>query len=151
MNYWLLKSEPAVFSWADLTRRPAQTSPWDGVRNYQARNFLRQMQLHDQVFFYHSSCATPAIIGLGQIVRTAYPDPTAFDPTHPYHDPKSQPNQPRWFCVDVQAMHPLSVPVTLSQLRTLPALADLALLKRGNRLSVLPVTPTQWAQITQLP
>lgn len=150
MSYWLLKSEPTAFSFDDLSRCPAQTSPWDGVRNYQARNFLKAMLPGDPAFFYHSSCAEPAIVGEVHVVRAAYPDFTAFDPTQLHYDPKSDPTQPRWYCVDVQWVRRIQPPLTLAQLHRVPALADFALLKRGNRLSVLPVTPVQWAQILAL-
>ena len=154
MNYWLLKSEPSVFSLDDLRRAPGGRDHWDGVRNYQARNHLRAMAEGDQAFFYHSNCATPAIAGIVEICRSAYPDHTAFDPHSPYYDPKSDPERPRWYMVDVRFLRALPRPVTLQELKQQmhqhPELADLPLLKRGCRLSVMPVSPQAWHAILQL-
>jgi len=152
MRYWLLKSEPRVFSLEDLAAAPNQTEAWDGVRNYQARNFLRdQVQVGDQAFFYHSNTATPGIVGLVEITRAAYPDATALDPASPYYDPKSRPEQPRWYCVDVRLQRPLKRLIALAELKThAQTLADLPLLRRGNRLSVMPVSAAQWAFILAL-
>ena len=151
MRYWLMKSEPGEFSIDDLARRPKQTEPWDGVRNYQARNMLRDsMMLGDQVFFYHSTCAEPGIAGIARIARTGYPDPTAFDPAHPHHDPKSRPDQPTWYMVDVQLVRKLRRCITLAELKARPELDGLALLRRGNRLSVMPVSEAQWRFILGL-
>jgi predicted RNA-binding protein with PUA-like domain len=148
MAYWLLKSEPSVFSIDDLERRG--TSLWDGVRNYQARNFLRAMQPGDEAFFYHSSCAEPGIVGLMSVARTAYPDPTQFDPDSPYYDPASPDDKPRWDSIDVRFRKKLSRPLTLAELKVLPQLTDLALVKKGSRLSVMPVSAGEWRAILEL-
>ncbi|WP_085215317.1 EVE domain-containing protein [Methylomagnum ishizawai] len=151
MNYWLMKSEPGEFGIDDLERRPGQTEPWDGVRNYQARNMMRdQMQPGDRVFFYHSNCEQPGIVGLAEIARAAYPDPTAFDPEHKHYDPKSRPEQPAWLMVDVRFVRKLKRTLTLAELKERPELDGLALLRRGNRLSILPVSPEQWDFILAL-
>lgn len=151
MNYWLLKSEPDTFSFDNLLHSPRRTTRWDGVRNYQARNFLRdKFRPGDLAFFYHSSCKTPAIMGTTKIVKAAYPDPTAFDPSSPYYDGKSTAAQPRWFTVDVQAVQTFAKPLTLETLKQHDALRDMLLLRRGNRLSVLPVTAEQWQYILGL-
>ena len=147
MNYWLFKSEPGEFSIDDLASRPRKTEHWDGVRNYQARNFMRdKMRKHDLGFFYHSSCAEPAIVGIVRVVKEAYPDHTAFDPGDKHFDDKSDPTSPRWFMVDVQLVQKLDAPITLQTLKSFNnrALRDFALLKRGNRLSIMPVTKSQW-------
>ncbi len=151
MNYWLLKSEPTSFGIDHLRKSPRQTTYWDGVRNYQARNFLRAMKKGDQAFLYHSSCEEPGIIGVIQIVREAYPDPTAFDPKDHHYDPKSDKQAPRWFMVDVKLQRALEIPITLRALKERrAALAGLALLQTGNRLSVMPVDPRHWAAILKL-
>ena len=150
MNCWLLKSEPDVFSISDLERRPGSTEHWDGVRNYQARNYLRRMQRGDQAFFYHSSCAVPGIAGIVSIVRESYPDFTACDPRSPYHDPASTPDKPRWYMVDVRHVRTFSRVIGLQELKRCPALAGMPLLMRGTRLSVMPVTAEQWAAILAL-
>ena len=152
MGYWLLKSEPTAFGIADLEAAPNQTTPWEGVRNYQARNYLRDdMRLGDQAFFYHSGTAHPAIVGLVEVVRAGYPDETAFDPASRYHDPASTPAHPRWYRVDVRLVRRLRREVTLAELkRHAEALGDFPLLRRGNRLSVLPVTAAQWTAILAL-
>ena len=145
MNYWLMKSEPDVFGIDDLKGRPRQTEHWDGVRNYQARNMLRdQLKKGDKAFFYHSSCAEPGIVGIMEIARSGYPDDSAWNPKSPHYDPKSTPAQPRWYMVDVRFARKLRRCITLQELKTHPVLTDLALLKRGNRLSIMPVTPDQW-------
>jgi predicted RNA-binding protein with PUA-like domain len=149
MQYWLMKSEPDVFGIDDLKR--VRTEPWDGVRNYQARNMMRdQMRKGDQVFFYHSNCDLPGIVGLASVASTAYPDPTAFDPKSKYHDPKSSPENPRWFLVDLRYKRKLKRTISLAELREHPGLGDFALVRRGNRLSVMPVTPEQWELILAL-
>lgn len=148
MAYWLLKSEPSVFSIDDLEQRGV--SLWDGVRNYQARNFLRAMQAGDQAFFYHSSCAEPGIVGIMQVVRTAYPDPTQFDPHSPYFDPKASPRAPRWDSVDLRFVRRFPAVLGLAVLKATPALAGLALVQKGSRLSVMPVTPAEWQAILRL-
>lgn len=150
MAYWLMKSEPAVFGLDDLAQRPKKTEHWDGVRNYQARNYLRAMRKGDLAFFYHSNCANPGVVGIVEIVREAYPDFTAWDPKSPYYDPKSSPERPRWFMVDVRFRSRLPRPVTLAEIKAHPAAADMPLVQRGCRLSVMPVTPRQWNAILKL-
>ena len=151
MQYWLMKSEPDEFSIDDLEHRPGQTEPWDGVRNYQARNMMRdQMRRGDQVFFYHSNTKVPGIVGIAEVVREGYPDHTAFDPDDPHHDPKSDPDNPRWFMVDVRFVRRLDRTISLVELKADPALTDMPLVRRGNRLSVMPVTEAQWNHILTL-
>lgn len=149
-GYWLMKSEPDEFSIDDLARRGVE--PWSGVRNYQARNYLRdQMRIGDRVLFYHSSCAEPAVVGLARVASAARPDPTQFDPESPYHDPRSTRDAPRWYLVDVAFERRLRRPVTLATLRRhAGALAGLPLLARGNRLSVMPVAPAHFDLIVAL-
>ena len=145
MRYWLIKSEPDEVSIDDVLAAPAQSVAWFGVRNYQARNFLRdQMQVGDLALFYHSSCAEPGIAGIVTIASSAYPDATQFDPASPYYDPKATAQQPRWISVDVTALRK-TVFLSLTQLRTMPDLADMRVLAKGIRLSVMPVEPAQWA------
>ena len=149
-NYWLMKSEPEEVSIDDALAAPGQTVPWFGVRNYQARNFMRDgMQVGDGVLFYHSSCAEPGIAGIAKVASGARPDPTQFDPSSPYFDPKSTAESPRWLQLDVQALRKTRL-MNLAEMRNLPALADMRLLQRGNRLSVMPVDPMHWAAIVQL-
>lgn len=151
MRYWLMKSEPSEFSIDDLEKRPDQTEHWDGVRNYQARNMMRdEMKVGDLTFFYHSNCATPGIVGIARIAREAYPDFTAFDVNNKHYDPASKPDDPRWFMVDVQFVRKFKRTITLSELKDRPELDGLALVRRGNRLSVMPVTEAQWAFILSL-
>jgi predicted RNA-binding protein with PUA-like domain len=153
MNYWLLKSEPDEFSIDDLASRPQQTEPWDGVRNYQARNFMRdEMRVGDRAFFYHSNCKEPGIVGTMRIARTAYPDHTAFDPNDKHYDPKSDPESPRWFMVDVAFEKKFDRVITLSELKEHSdlELKGFALLRRGNRLSVMPVSKPHWNFILTL-
>jgi predicted RNA-binding protein with PUA-like domain len=151
MRYWLMKSEPGAFSIDDLASRPGQTEPWDGVRNYQARNMMRdEMKLGDPVFFYHSNCEVPGIVGIARIAREAYPDYTAFDPQHIHFDPGSDPDNPRWLMVDVQFERRLKRTIPLSELKDRPELDGFALVRRGNRLSVMPVTQAQWEFILGL-
>jgi predicted RNA-binding protein with PUA-like domain len=150
MNYWLLKTEPAVFGIDHLERRSRRRAPWDGVRNYQARNLLRAMQRGDRAFLYHSSCAPPGIVGIVRIARAAYPDPTAFDPDSPYYDPGSDRAKPRWYCVDVVLERRLRRAITLAELKGETELAGFGLLARGSRLSVLPVSDAQWRHILKL-
>ena len=149
MRYWLMKTEPSTFSIGDLKSRPDQTDAWNGVRNYQARNMMRdEMKRGDRVFIYHSSCAEPGIVGIARIVREAYPDPSAFDPRHAYYDPKSKPDAPRWLMVDVKFERKFRRTLSLTELKErADALDDFVLLRRGNRLSVMPVTQTQWTTI----
>ncbi len=151
MQYWLMKSEPDVFSIDDLASRPDQTEPWDGVRNYQARNMMRdQMKVGDQVFFYHSNTQPPGIVGIAEVVREGYPDHTAFDPEDPHYDPKSDPDKPRWFMVDVRFVRKLSRTITLAELKEQPELDGLPLIRKGNRLSVMPVDKAHWDFILTL-
>lgn len=153
MNYWLMKSEPESFSIDDLARAPRQTTCWDGVRNYQARNMLRdEMKKGDLVFFYHSNCEVPGIAGSVEIVREGYPDHTAFDPDDHHFDPKSDPENPRWFMVDVKLKKKFSRVVSLRELKacTDDSLFGFQLLAKGNRLSVMPVTESQWKFIESL-
>ena len=148
MKYWLLKSEPDVFSLEDLKNCPNQTEPWDGIRNYQARNLMRdEMQVGDQAFFYHSRQAEPAIVGTVKVVREAYPDHTSWDPSSKYFDEKSSPENPRWLMVDVQFESEFSRPVTLKELRSVPELKEMFLLRKGMRLSVQPVTEEEFQMI----
>lgn len=151
MNYWLMKSEPDAFSIDDLKQRPGQTEHWDGVRNYQARNMMRDdMKIGDQVFFYHSNCDLPGIVGIAEVAREAYPDFTAFDPDDKHFDPKSDPDKPTWVMVDVRFVRKLKRTISLQELKQYPELADLALVRRGNRLSIMPVGQAQWAFILGL-
>ena len=145
MPYWLMKSEPDEFSILDLKK--LGHGRWDGVRNYQARNFLRQMQEGDQFFFYHSSCAEPGIAGIGSISRSAYPDPTALDPASPYHDAKASDEVNPWSAVDVEFVEAFSTPLKLARLKAEPALQELALVKKGSRLSVIPVSADEWQTV----
>ena len=151
MNHWLMKSEPDTFGIDDLRARPEQIEHWDGVRNYQARNMMRdQMRVGDQVFFYHSNCSEPGIVGIAEIVREAYPDFTAFDPDDKHFDPKSDPDKPTWFMVDVRFVRKLKRTISLRELKAMPELAELALVRRGNRLSIMPMTAEQWQLIIAL-
>ena len=148
-RYWLMKSEPDAFSIDDLQR--VGTEPWNGVRNYQARNFMRDdMRMGDGVFFYHSNCAEPGIVGLAEVASAAYADPTQFDPKSDYYDAASRREAPRWLLVDVKFRRRLRRTITLDELRQRDDLGDFALTRRGNRLSVLPVTPAQWKIILAL-
>jgi predicted RNA-binding protein with PUA-like domain len=149
MNYWLMKSEPAEASVDDALAAPRATVPWTGVRNYQARNFMRDaMQVDDGVLFYHSSCAEPGIVGIARVASAPYPDPTQFDPKSPYHDPASKREAPRWQLVDVQVLRKTRN-LTLPELRADPQLQDLLVLKKGNRLSITPVEAKHWKRILQ--
>ncbi|MDP3797505.1 MAG: EVE domain-containing protein [Polaromonas sp.] len=147
MNYWLMKSEPEECSVDDALAAPKATVPWVGVRNYQARNFMRDaMRVGDGVLFYHSSCAEPGIVGIAQVASTPYPDPTQFDPKSPYYDAKSKPEEPRWLLVDVQVLRKTRN-LALPELRANEALQDLVVLRKGNRLSITPVEPKHWRVI----
>ena len=151
MAHWLMKSEPEEFSIDDLRARPKKTEPWDGVRNYQARNMMRdEMKKGDLIFFYHSNCEVPGIVGIAKVAREGYPDPTAFDPADKHYDPKSDPEDPRWFHVDVKFVRKLSRTIPLSELKSHEALAEMPLVRRGNRLSVMPVTAEQWEYVLGL-
>jgi predicted RNA-binding protein with PUA-like domain len=144
MAYWLMKSEPSECSIDDALCAKHATVPWVGVRNFQARNYMReQMRIGDGVLFYHSSCAVPGIAGVAEVASGPYPDPTQFDPSSPYHDASSPPDKPRWHLVDVHACYKVDV-FTLAQMRDTPALADMRVLKRGNRLSITPVDEVHW-------
>lgn len=146
-QYWLMKSEPSAFSIDDLRRASRQTTGWDGVRNYQARNFMRSMAIGDRVLFYHSNADPPAVVGIAEVVKTAYADPTQFDKKDEHYDPESDPSAPRWDMVDIKYIRKFSQPVSLDQLRKDPKLKDMVLLRRGSRLSVQPVTPAEWKHI----
>ena len=148
MRYWLMKTEPSEFSIDDLQRASHQTAPWDGVRNYQARNHMRDgMKAGDRVLFYHSSTDPLAVVGTARVVREAYPDESAWDKKSPYFDKRSTPDNPVWVRVDVQFETKFAVPVTLEELRTVPALKDMLLLRRGMRLSVQPVAPEEFEAV----
>jgi predicted RNA-binding protein with PUA-like domain len=149
MRYWLMKSEPGDVSIDDLAKMPNQTVAWYGVRNYQARNFMRnQMSIGDGVMFYHSNCKQPGIAGVAQVSTTAYPDATQFDPKNKYFDPKATQEQPRWFNVDVQLVNKIEL-IALDELRKYPELASMRTLQRGNRLSITPLDPKEWSFITK--
>jgi predicted RNA-binding protein with PUA-like domain len=151
MRHWLLKTEPDVFSFDDLLRAPEQTAGWDGVRNYQARNFLRDgMKKGDRVLIYHSSTEPPAVVGIAEVAREAYPDPTQFDPSHDHYDAESAPGAPRWDQVDVKAVRKLPRPVPLPEIRQTKALARMPLVQRGQRLSVQPVAAEEYALLVKL-
>ena len=151
IKYWLMKNEPEDYSIDDLMAAPDQTTTWDGVRNYQVRNFMRdEMNPGDMAFFYHSNCAVPGIVGTMEIISEAYPDQTAFDPSAKYYDPKSDPENPRWLMVDVQFRRKLENMVSLADLRAEKSLVEMRVLQRGNRLSVTPVTLAQWNQILEM-
>jgi predicted RNA-binding protein with PUA-like domain len=153
MAYWLMKSEPQVFGIDHLAAMPEQTEHWDGVRSYQARNWMRdQMQVGDQVLFYHSNCPDPGVVGIMEVVRAGYPDHTAYDPEAKHFDPKSDPQRPTWFMVDVRYRRHLHRSIPLRELRRCAdgPLCDLPLLRRGNRLSIMPLTPEQWGFILSL-
>jgi predicted RNA-binding protein with PUA-like domain len=152
MNYWLMKSEPSTFGIDDLASAKARTTGWDGVRNFQARNFIKAMKKNDLAFFYHSSCDVPGIAGLAKIVREAYPDTSAFDSNDDHYDPDSDPANPRWYAVDVKLEKKYSRVVTLEELRShcSGALKNMIVLKRGNRLSITPVTKSEFEFISSL-
>jgi len=148
MRYWLMKSEPADVSIDDLATFPEQSVDWYGVRNYQARNFMRdQMAVGDGVLFYHSNCKIPGIAGIARVSSTAYPDVTQFDPDSKYFDAKATQEQPRWFNVDVQLVKKVTL-VSLNELRLHPELERMRILQRGNRLSITPIDPDEWHFIT---
>jgi predicted RNA-binding protein with PUA-like domain len=153
MNYWLMKTEPSTFGVDDLAKKPKKTAMWDGVRNFQARNMLRDdFKKGDQAFLYHSSCEVPGIAGIVEVVRTAYPDPTAFDKKHDHYDEGSDPKNPRWVVVDVQLKRRLKRVITLDELRKYETreLDGMLLLKRGNRLSITPLSAAHWKFILSL-
>ena len=150
MRYWLMKSEPDEVSFDDVLAAPGRTVAWFGVRNYQARNFMRDaMSVGDGILFYHSSCAVPGVAGIAIVASTPYPDATQFDPSSPYHDPKATPENPRWISVDVRAVEQGRY-LPLSEMRTIAALEDMVLLQKGSRLSISPVTRGEWDAVVKL-
>lgn len=151
VRYWLLKTEPEVFSFEDLEKALKATTHWDGVRNYQARNFLRdELRPGDGVLLYHSNAQPPAIAGLAEITRGGYPDPTQFEPSHDHFDPDATTDAPRWFMVDVKAVRKLARPLGLPELREVLGLSKMVLLQKGSRLSVQSVSPQEWAIVKKL-
>lgn len=150
-QYWLMKSEPDTFSIDDLKNRPNQTEHWDGVRNYQARNMMRdQMKPNDLIFFYHSNCKIPGIVGIAEVSKSSYPDHTALDPNSKYYDPTSSRENPRWFMVDVKFKKKFKEVISLIDLKNNKDLKNMALVRKGNRLSVMPVTEQEWNSILQM-
>lgn len=147
MAYWLVKSEPEEFSIDDLRARPGRKEHWDGVRNFQARNYLRDMRKGDEVLFYHSNCEVPGVAGIASVAREAYPDHTAFDPDDAHYDVKSDPQNPRWLMVDVKYVRKLKRTIPLAELKNNPKLEGMALVRKANRLSVMPVTAAQWRAV----
>jgi predicted RNA-binding protein with PUA-like domain len=150
MKYWLVKSEPSSFAWDDLWHAPKRTTSWEGIRNYQARNFLREMARGDRVLFYHSSAEPNAVVGIAEVARAAYPDALQFDKKSEMFDAKSTRAEPRWSTVDIQAVQPFTRPVTLTELRGTPGLDKLTLLQKGSRLSVNAVTAEEFAIVARL-
>jgi predicted RNA-binding protein with PUA-like domain len=150
MQYWLMKSEPDEVGIDDVMSAQGRTVPWFGVRNYQARNFMRDaMKAGDGVLFYHSSCPEPGIAGIAEVASGPYPDATQFDPDSHYYDPKATPEQPRWISVDVKGVRKTRL-LALAEMRTLPQLEDMVVLQKGSRLSITPVTPAQWKHVMAL-
>lgn len=148
MNYWLMKSEPDVFSFEDLKACIKQTEPWDGIRNYQARNFMRDdMRIGDLILFYHSNTNPPGVAGIAQVASKPYPDPTAFDKKSKYFDPKSDPKSPRWILVDVSFKADIVRQVSLEEMKSMPELVNMRALQRGNRLSIMPTTRSEFQAI----
>lgn len=151
MKFWLVKTEPSCFSIDDLASRPQQITPWDGVRNYQARNMMRdEMKLGHKAFFYHSNCETPGIVGIAEVVKESYPDETAFIPTEKHFDPESHRENPRWFLVDFKFVEKFHRVISLQEMRNNPLLSGMTLLRKGNRLSVTPVTADQWDTVLKM-
>lgn len=151
VNYWLMKSEPDVFGIDHLKAMPKKTEHWDGVRNYQARNMMRdEMKKGDMVFFYHSNCKEPGIVGIMEVVKEGYPDFTSWNPESKYFDPKSTEESPRWFMVDVKFKRKLKRTITLNELKEQPGLEEMPLVRKGNRLSIMPVSKHEWDIITNL-
>lgn len=150
MRYWLMKSEPDCFSIDDLAKAPKKTTCWDGVRNYQARNFMKEMELGDPILFYHSSTEPPHIAGVAEVAKKAYPDHTVLNPKEDHYDPKATPEKPIWEMVDIRFVKKLDAPLSLDDLRPVAALEKMELLKRGSRLSVQPVTAAEWKAIEKL-
>lgn len=150
-KYWLVKTEPDVFSWDNLKKSKNQTTYWDGVRNYQARNFLRdEMKKGDLVLFYHSNAEPLAVMGVCEVVKEGYPDHTQFDPDNNHYDPKADPKNPTWFMVDVKLKKEFKHPVTLGEIKSTPKLRNMKLIQRGNRLSVMPVTKDEFDEIVRM-
>ncbi|MDR3491050.1 MAG: EVE domain-containing protein [Gammaproteobacteria bacterium] len=151
MAYWLFKSEPETFGIDALAKMPKQTEHWDGVRNYQARNMLRdQIKVRDKIFFYHSNCNPPGIVGIARVVRSGYPDDSALNPESDYYDPKSTPENPRWFMVDVKFEKKFKHIITLDELKNHPELSNMAVTRQGNRLSITPVSAHEWKVILSM-
>ncbi|BBO77241.1 DUF55 domain-containing protein [Desulfosarcina widdelii] len=151
MNYWLMKSEPSAFSIDDLKSMPNRTEHWDGVRNYQARNMMRDtMKVGDRAFFYHSNCKVPGIVGLMEVVREGYPDHTAFEPDSKYFDEKSDPNNPRWYMVDIKYLRHTRRVISLAEIKDHASLENMPLVRKGNRLSIMPVSKNEWDFILSL-
>ncbi|WP_444929466.1 EVE domain-containing protein [Microbulbifer sp. SSSA002] len=150
MTYWLFKSEPDEYSLSDLAAEPRGCGRWDGIRNYQARNFLRdKVAVGDGVLFYHSACKVPAVVGSAEVVRAAYPDPAQFDPASRYFDSKASEDKPRWYCVDIRWQSKFQRPVPLAEIKAIPELAEMVLVKQG-RLSIQPVTDSEWQLLQHL-
>lgn len=149
-RYWLMKSEPSAFSIDDLIRSPDKTTCWDGVRNYQARNFMRSMAVGDHVLFYHSNADPPAVVGIAEVTTSAYPDSTQFDKKDTHYDPASKPSRPRWDMVDIRFVRKFVRPLPLEELRKEPTLTGMVLLQKGSRLSVQPVSALEWRHILRL-
>jgi predicted RNA-binding protein with PUA-like domain len=148
-RYWLFKVEPTVFSIDDLAAAPDQTTSWEGVRNYQVRNYLRDdIAVGDGVVFYHSNTEPPAAVGLAEVVRAGYPDRFQFEAGHKYFDPKADPDNPRWYMVDIRFVRKFAEPISITEMRETPGLEGMELLRRGSRLSITPVTPDEWRIIT---
>ncbi len=151
VSYWLMKTEPNVFSVHDLAKAKRKSTCWDGVRNYQARNYMRDsMKLNDRVLVYHSNAEPSCVVGTARITKTAYPDPTAWDPSDPHFDPKTDPNKPRWFMVDITLESIFKVPLALADLRLVPELSKMELLRKGSRLSVQTVRAEEFSKIWRL-
>src|SRR5688500_3101387 len=146
-QYWLLKADPETFSIDDLWKAAGRTTHWDGVRNFQARNFMREMKRGDLVFFYHSSCAEPGVVAIAKVVKSAYPDHTSWESRSDHFDPKSTPERPLWYMVDVKLVRELKRPVSLERIKANPALKQMRLVQRGNRLSVMPIAAREWKTI----
>jgi len=150
MNYWLMKSDPETFAWDDLKKAPQQTTSWEGVRNYQARNYMRDMRCGDLVLFYHSAVQPQLIPGVAEVVREAYADPFQFDPDSPYYDPRSPADKPRWDMVDIRQVRDFQPPLTREELKDVSGLQGMVLFQPGSRLSVIPVTADEWRRILAL-
>ncbi|EQC46076.1 EVE domain-containing protein [Bacteriovorax sp. Seq25_V] len=151
MNYWIFKSEPDTFSIDDLKSRPGQKEPWNGVRNYQARNFLRdEVKVGDLILFHHSSCKVPGIAGVAKVVKAAYPDHTAQDKTSDYYDPKATQENPIWYMVDVQFVEKFTDVITLKEIKENPKFENLILTRKGNRLSIMPISKKEFEELSKL-